>query len=105
MADFLGDHRGEAGKIHIESLKNGYGFSRNALIKERRLCRERILFLLGLRNEIVSARQYLPNGTHHTGYVFDAVDDLVISIAENDIAVFPHDFNDKGFLAQIPHLI
>ena len=37
--------------------------------------------------------------------MFDAVDNLTFFIAENDIAVFSHDFYNQLFAAEVPHLV
>ena len=39
------------------------------------------------------------------GYVLDAVQDHILVVAENDIAVFAHDLNDQLPLAQIAQFI
>ena len=37
--------------------------------------------------------------------MFDAVNDFIILIDKNDIAVFAHDFHYKCFFTEIPHLV
>ena len=56
-------------------------------------------------DEIILAGKHLPDGADHTGNVLDAVDDYVIFIAEDNIAVFAHQLYDELFGSQIPHFV
>ena len=49
--------------------------------------------------------KYFTNRAHLSGYVLDAVQDHILVVAENDIAVFAHDLNDQFLLAQIAQFI
>ena len=37
--------------------------------------------------------------------MLDTVDDLVLFVAEDDVAVFPHDLDDQCLLAQVAKLV
>ena len=58
-----------------------------------------------IRYKVSPSRKNLPHGTHLGRHVLDTVDDPVILITENDVAVFAHDLNDKFFTAEISKLI
>ena len=59
----------------------------------------------GVRDKVISARKYFSDRTHLRRYMLDAVQDPSGLIAENDIAVLAHDFNDQCLLADITELI
>ena len=59
----------------------------------------------GIRDKVFPSRQYFPDRAHLCGYMLDAVDDLSVCSAKNDIAVFSHDFHDQFLAADIPKLV
>ncbi len=65
---------------------------------------EGILLVLCLRNEIFPARQNFPHRADYAGNVLDTVDDRIF-IAENEIAVLSHNFNNERFLTQVAHFV
>ena len=67
--------------------------------------RERIYFLHGVRDEILSSRKNFPDRTHLCRYMFDTVNDLTLIVTENNIAVFSHDLDDQIFPAEVTKFI
>ena len=66
---------------------------------------EWIELFLCLRNKVRTAGKYLAHGAGLGGYALDAVNDRAVVIAENEIAVLAHQFQDKILAAEIAHLI
>ena len=56
-------------------------------------------------DEIGASRQHLPDRAYLGGDMLDAVQDHVVFIAEDDIAVLSHELHDQIFPPQIPHFI
>ena len=61
--------------------------------------------ILRCGNAVGASRQNFTQRTHRSRYVFDAVDDSAVRIAENDIAPLAHQLHDQGFLTQVAHLV
>ena len=51
---------------------------------------KRIQLVLGVGNKVRTARKYLADRAYIAGNVFDAVQDHIVIITENDVAVFAH---------------
>ena len=51
------------------------------------------------------SRQNLAHGADLHGDMFDTVEDRAVRAAENDIAVFSHQFDDKQLAAEVTHLV
>ncbi len=66
---------------------------------------QRVLLVLCLRDKIVPTGQYFPDGADHAGNVFDAVDDHIFLVAEDDIAVLAHHFDDQLLAAQVAQFV
>ena len=77
----------------------------DALLEKSEICLQGIQLVLGMGNKIGFSRKHLPDRGNSSGNPFDAVDNHIIFIAENNIAVFSHDFHDKFFLAKVAHLV
>ena len=58
-----------------------------------------------MRNEPGLAGQNLADRADQTGNMLDTVQYFVVLIAEDDVAVLSHDFDDQLFAAQITQLI
>ena len=58
-----------------------------------------------LREEILPSWQNLAHGADLHGDMFDTVEDRAVRAAENDIAVFSHQFDDKQLAAEVTHLV
>ena len=61
--------------------------------------------MLCFGDKIRSSRENFPDRTYIGRNMLDAVNDCHIRLTENDIAVFAHQFHNKYFLTDIPHLI
>lgn len=62
-------------------------------------------FSWGVRDEPWLAGQNLADRADQTGNVLDTIQYFVVLIAEDDVAVLSHDFDDQLFAAQITQLI
>ena len=67
--------------------------------------RERIFFGLSVRNEIGPPWKDFADRAYQRRDVADAVDDHLLVIEENDIAVLAHDLDDQEMGAQVAHFI
>ena len=105
VADFMGDGGRQAGEGGIERLEAGLGAGKYPLHEPGPVCSQRIFLVLGVGDEIILAGKHLADGADHAGNVLDAVDDYVVFIAENDVAVFAHQLHDELLGAQVPHFI
>ena len=105
MADFVGNGGRKPGESRIERLITVHGAGKNPVQKRFPGNGERIQLVLGVWNEPGLAGQHLTDGADQTGNMLDAVDDPVVFIAENDVAVLSHDLHDELFAAKIPQLI
>ena len=61
--------------------------------------------ILGICHKIRFARQHLAEGADSGGDSLDTVDNHAIVVAEDDVAVLPHDFDNKGLVTQVSHLV
>ena len=103
---YLFSHDGaDAGKTLIQRLSNRQRLSAYFFGKCILTDGQRILFLCGHRNKIGSSGKNFADRTYLQGNMFDAVDDFILVVGENDVAVFAHQFHDQIFAAEIPHLI
>ena len=68
-------------------------------------CQQGIFFFHGAGDKIIPSRQHLPDRADLGGYVFDAVDDFITLVAENNIAVLSHQLHDQMLPAQISEII
>ena len=59
----------------------------------------------GIWDEVISSGQYFTHRAYLGGDMLDAVDDLPILRAKNDVAVFSHDLNNEHFAADIAQLV
>ena len=59
----------------------------------------------GVRDEIFPSGQYFTHRTDLRGHVFDAVNDLSVFRAEDDVAVFSHDLHDEHLAAEVAQFI
>ncbi len=80
-------------------------FSATRLTKSSSCQSERICFVLSIRNKIRTARKNFPTELTWAENMLDTVDDLILLIAENNIAVFSHELDDQKFTALITHFI
>ena len=65
---------------------------------------ERIALSLCFRDKIGPTGQHLPDGADHLGNMLDGIQNDII-IEKNDVAVLPHQLDDKNVAAEIPHFI
>ena len=105
VAKFLCDYRTDSGVGGIEGPGKGHGTGKNMADKFFLTGMEGIQFFLGIGNKIVPAGKYLSDRTGLGGNVFDAVDDGVLLITKDKIAVFSHQFQDQLFFPEIPKII
>ncbi len=56
-------------------------------------------------DKIGPPRQNLADGADHAGNVLDTVDDQILFICKDDIAVLSHDLNDQFFAAKVAHFV
>ena len=104
-ADLLSRLAGNAG-IGLHQQKGRIkAAALQGLHKGFRGLRQRIALALGGGHKIVPAGQDLPDRADHGGYMLDAVHDLLITVQEDDIGVFAHDFHDQGMAAEVAHFI
>ena len=67
--------------------------------------RQRIFLLPGVRDKVIASREYLSDRAYLCGDMYDAVEDHVVLIAEDDVAVFSHELDHDEFSPEIAHLI
>ena len=105
IADFLGHERADA-RIALVN-RAVYGRRAGVYAGEEGIFfdGEWILFALLGGDEVGSAGKHFPHGAHLGGDVLDAVDDDIVFIAENNIAVFAHQLHIQIFYAGIAHFI
>ena len=105
VADLLG-HEGADARIALVN-RAVYGHRAGAYAGKEGIFfdGERILFALLGGDKVGSAGKYFPHGAHLGGDVLDAVDDDIVFIAENNIAVFAHQLHIQIFYAGIAHFI
>ena len=58
-----------------------------------------------IRNKIFPSGKNFSDRTHLCRYMLDTVNDRSVFGTENDVAVFPHDFNNELLLAKVAQLI
>ena len=105
MTDLLGDQRADAGKCHIEGLGKRKRFRENCLPEAFLGDGEGIFLILGVRNEILPAGQNFPDGAHLNAHMFNTIDDFVVVITEDDIAVFSHDLHGQYLMAEVSEIV
>ena len=105
VADLFGRDRADSGEACVDRFGDRHGFFFQQACESIRIDGERIGLVHGIRDKVFAAGQDFPHGAHLGGDVFDAVDDLSVRCAEDDIAVFPHDLDDQFFTAQIAQFV
>ena len=105
VTDLFGDNRADAGKAGVDCLGDPHGLSPKCPGEVFICSSKRILLFHRIRDEVRPSRQNLPHGAHLSRHVLDTVDDLVLFVAEDDVAVFPHDLDDQCLLAQVAKLV
>lgn len=65
---------------------------------------ERIALSLCFRDKIGPTGQHLPDRTDHLGNMLDGIQNDII-VEKNDVAVLPHQLDNKNVAAEIPHFI
>ena len=73
----------------VDRFGDRHGFFFQQACESIRIDGERIGLVHGIRDKVFAAGQDFPHGAHLGGDVFDAVDDLSVRCAEDDIAVLP----------------
>lgn len=106
MADFVSDEGADTGKGGVERLCDRkrlfHGAAKKSLLRDLQRIQT---VILRCGNAVGASRQNFTQRTHRSRYVFDAVDDSAVRIAENDIAPLAHQLHDQGFLTQVAHLV
>ena len=109
VAQLLGDDRGKSREGGVQCLVQRHGFLLHFSAKRRIVHRVkecvRVFFILGMGNEIFPAGKHLAHRAYHAGNMLDAVDDLILVVAEDNIAVLAHDLNDERLAAEISQLV
>ncbi len=105
MTNLMGDGGRKSGEGHIERLIAVRRFGKNLFHEKSAVRRQGIFLFLRLRDKIGLAGQHLTDGADQPGDMLDGVDDFVLFIAENDVAVLAHDFCDQLFMPQVSHFI
>ena len=106
VADFVSDEGADTGKGGVERLCDRkrlfHGAAKKSLLRDLQRIQT---VILRCGNAVGASRQNFTQRTHRSRYVFDAVDDSAVRIAENDIAPLAHQLHDQGFLTQVAHLV
>ena len=105
MADLLGSDRADAGKTVIDRLCERHRFGNKSVTEHRFRYIQRIQLAHRVRDKIVSSGKDFTHRAHLGGDMLDTVQDHALVIAENDVAVFAHDFYDQRLPAKVTHLI
>ena len=105
MADLLRDDGTDACKAGIERLGYRRGFPGQQGGKILFWDSKGVGFVHGIRNEIFPPGQHLAHRADLRGDMLDAVDDLSIFGAENNIAVFSHDLHDEHLAAKVAQFV
>ena len=105
VADLVGDGGGQAGKGRVKRFIAIRRFGKDLIHEKLTAGGQRIKFFLRVRDEPGLAGKHLAHGADKPGNVLDAIQDHVVFVAENDVAVLAHDFDDELFSAQVAQLI
>ena len=105
VAKLLCDYRADAGIAAVYCLGQRHGLGKYFRLEFLLTCVQRVAFVPGLGDKIGPAGQHLPDRAGLGGDVLDAVDDGLIFIAENNIAVFSHQFQNQILAPQISHIV
>ena len=104
-AEFLCQDGGNSGETAVNGLKGRLGFCGHCVFESFVIGVQRVQLILCPGYEIISPGKHLAKGADRSGNMLDAVQNHSVFIAENNIAVFSHDFNYQGLLTQITHFV
>ena len=106
VCQFGCNKRTDTGKCCIDRFADGHRFCFNGIADLCGIHSHGIEFvLLCGRNKIRAARKHFAQGTYGGRDMLDAGDYGAVLIAKDNIGMFSHQFNDKGFVTEIPHFI
>ena len=69
------------------------------------VCVQGVQLVLCLRDKIGLAGENLADGADSGRDTLDAVDDCIVIVAENNVAVLAHDFDHESLMAEVAHLV
>ena len=105
MADFLRHQGTDSGNACVDRFGSGKRSGKN-LLTEGGFCKFKGIFLfLRCGNKVCSAGKNFSHRAHVGRYVFDTVQNLIVFIAEDNIAVFSHNLHNQIFCAEIAQFV